>query len=720
MNWHERMNQAVDHIERHLQEGVDLDAVARIACQSPTSFQRTFSIVTEMSVSEYIRRRRMHLAAQELAGGGGKVLDVSLKYGYDSPEAFTRAFKEIHGMPPSSMRKDGSVPGRFPRIFFHMTVKGDVVMAYEPENSSVRITNLYREPMPAMRFIGKRYTEADLNAEGQLMDKWNELFQNGGIDLLTHLPGVPGYEGVAHTVYHNGGAPSYWIGMMCRQDTPVPDGFDSADFPEGDLATCWVRGYRDTGELYRPDVRSRCLSRIQDAGYALMREAQGEPYRWTFERYHPRRFFLPDDEGRITMDYCVYLADRLTEQDDPVPGMSGLLGLDGVSQPDVDTARIREDAPQDGQPEPDWVIPGVAPCCPDAECSLSMCALTTLFLKLEGIEEATPFPCAYHERICTTCGECDYATRTPNLARHHLRLYHFLLTVTGVGLMWGDPNESGEYDLKQTEGVVPPWLEDRFDVAMKAMGYEAIRLDKRNGGQDTFHHIADAVRSNRPVLMKLDDGPRWHVVVGFGLKTGALFALDTARHGGDHPAPAGAHDRHGLCVLTDWFRHLRKTVLVTGRSERTLSVGALYDRMIRRLETADGTTLKEMVPRMLDGVTQGSARSVAEYLNRLAGYVMEARWHAAEAFRGYLMGRAEGEADRAVLRACADLYCRTHDVCWKVWGALGVGPHTQFQLPGGISRMLQEADRRNTLKVLFAEMFANDAAVLAALRDLRA
>lgn len=107
MNWHERMNQAITFIEDHLLESVDFNQVSLIVGQSAINFQRTFSIITNISVHEYIRRRRMTLATFELQNSRSKVIDVALKYGYESPEAFTRAFKEIHGVPPSGARKEG-------------------------------------------------------------------------------------------------------------------------------------------------------------------------------------------------------------------------------------------------------------------------------------------------------------------------------------------------------------------------------------------------------------------------------------------------------------------------------------------------------------------------------------------------------------------------------------------------------------------------------------
>ena len=100
MNWYERINEAFDYIEDHLDSKIDLDKVANIMCQTTVSFQRTFSVFMNLSIYEYIRRRRMTLAAIELQTNAIKVIELAMKYGYDSPEAFARAFKEIHGISP--------------------------------------------------------------------------------------------------------------------------------------------------------------------------------------------------------------------------------------------------------------------------------------------------------------------------------------------------------------------------------------------------------------------------------------------------------------------------------------------------------------------------------------------------------------------------------------------------------------------------------------------
>ena len=92
MEWMKRLNQAVSYIEEHLTEEIDYEELAKIACCSTYHFQRMFSYIADVTLSEYIRRRRMSMAAAELSTGKEKIVDIALKYGYHSPTAFNRAF----------------------------------------------------------------------------------------------------------------------------------------------------------------------------------------------------------------------------------------------------------------------------------------------------------------------------------------------------------------------------------------------------------------------------------------------------------------------------------------------------------------------------------------------------------------------------------------------------------------------------------------------------
>ncbi|CAI6085477.1 AraC family transcriptional regulator [Cohnella sp. JJ-181] len=133
MDWLDRMNNAIDYIESNLTESISYEKIAQIACCSTYHFQRMFPFITGFPLSEYIRRRRLTLAAFDLQTTDIKVIDVAMKYGYDSPEAFARAFKALHGIVPVSARENGVSLKAFPRLSFHISIRGDVEMNYRIE-----------------------------------------------------------------------------------------------------------------------------------------------------------------------------------------------------------------------------------------------------------------------------------------------------------------------------------------------------------------------------------------------------------------------------------------------------------------------------------------------------------------------------------------------------------------------------------------------------------
>lgn len=131
MDWLDRMNGAVSFIEENLTEEINFEDVAKIACCSVYHFQRMFSFITDVPLSEYIRRRRLTFAAFELQNSDIKVIDLAVKYGYDSPVSFARAFQNQHGVTPTLARDKGVQLKAYPRMSFHITIKGDGEMNYK-------------------------------------------------------------------------------------------------------------------------------------------------------------------------------------------------------------------------------------------------------------------------------------------------------------------------------------------------------------------------------------------------------------------------------------------------------------------------------------------------------------------------------------------------------------------------------------------------------------
>ncbi|WP_096435659.1 AraC family transcriptional regulator [Alteribacter populi] len=130
MDLFENMNAAVSYIEAHLDEEINYEEVAKITCFSEHHFKRMFSFIAGISLTEYVRRRRLTLAAFVLKESDMRVIDVAIKYGYNSPDSFSRAFQTLHEVAPSSV-KNSDVPLKaYPRMTFQISIKGDVEMNY--------------------------------------------------------------------------------------------------------------------------------------------------------------------------------------------------------------------------------------------------------------------------------------------------------------------------------------------------------------------------------------------------------------------------------------------------------------------------------------------------------------------------------------------------------------------------------------------------------------
>tara|TARA_R110002072_G_scaffold284396_5_gene448759 strand:- start:100247 stop:100972 length:726 start_codon:yes stop_codon:yes gene_type:complete len=124
------MNLAIEYIEEHLSRDLAIDDVAEVACCSKYHFHRMFFAAFRVTFSEYVRRRRLTLAAVDIANGDGRIVDVALKYGYVSPNAFTRAFRNIHGFNPGKVRSSQGQLASYNRVFFPLQTTGVEKMNY--------------------------------------------------------------------------------------------------------------------------------------------------------------------------------------------------------------------------------------------------------------------------------------------------------------------------------------------------------------------------------------------------------------------------------------------------------------------------------------------------------------------------------------------------------------------------------------------------------------
>lgn len=243
MEWLTKMNAALRYLEDNLQGKVDYLEAARIACASLRRFQRMFAFVTDMTVDEYLRRRRMALAAQELLATDIRVTDIAAKYGYESPDAFTRAFRAFHGVSPTEVRRTGAAR-EYPPIQFCVEVRGGDTLLGDR-------TLIHMEELKNCRAVAFR-------ADGKTpeTDAWNKL-REWAVGRLSDYS-VRRYIGFAPHGHHPNGADEseheYCAMMLLNRDEGANGEFCGAKvtdapgglFLVGDVA---LNEYSEDGEV---------------------------------------------------------------------------------------------------------------------------------------------------------------------------------------------------------------------------------------------------------------------------------------------------------------------------------------------------------------------------------------------------------------------------------------------------------------------------------------
>jgi len=214
----ETLNASLQYLERHLLEDTDSEKVAKYVGLSRFYLERTFAALTGMSVSEYIRARRLTLAAQELIAAETKVIDLALKYGYDTPESFTKAFTRFHGVTPSSARRMSTMLRCQNPLAISIHMEGATRMDYKIE------------PMDAFTVVGveeKFHMDSSLQ---KIPKYWEEFFQKGLQEKVCPM------FGGCFDADANGYFP-YMIGEVLRPGMNVPEGMTTHEIP----AHTWAR-----------------------------------------------------------------------------------------------------------------------------------------------------------------------------------------------------------------------------------------------------------------------------------------------------------------------------------------------------------------------------------------------------------------------------------------------------------------------------------------------
>lgn len=186
MDWIAGIQRALDYTEAHLTEELDYESVAREAYSSPFHFQRVFGMLCGFSLGDYIRMRRLTLAAEDLLRTRNKVIDIALKYGYDTPESFSRAFLRFHGIAPTHARQGGTVKS-FSRLSVKLILSGGSTMDYRIEKKD------------ALRLICKKRQVIKPQGDTATVDIsafWGKCQKDGTMEAICKLGRFDNLNGV--------------------------------------------------------------------------------------------------------------------------------------------------------------------------------------------------------------------------------------------------------------------------------------------------------------------------------------------------------------------------------------------------------------------------------------------------------------------------------------------------------------------------------------------
>ncbi|KIL80750.1 AraC family transcriptional regulator [Bacillus badius] len=210
MAWIESLQRAIDYMEENLLEDITIDDIARKANSSGFHFQRTFSLLTDISVGEYLKRRRLTLAADELCRTNAKVIDVALKYGYRTPEAFTKAFRRQHGISPREARKLTGKLKSYNRLTIQVRLKGADPMQYKVANKE------------SFEVIGIKQTFPYANSENLagIPKMWEKVNRDGtsGVLISKNNGPVKGILGVCVDKNNEEKQMDYWIASASNEE----------------------------------------------------------------------------------------------------------------------------------------------------------------------------------------------------------------------------------------------------------------------------------------------------------------------------------------------------------------------------------------------------------------------------------------------------------------------------------------------------------------------
>lgn len=217
------LQRAIDYIEENLCDQLDYNIIATKAACSSFYFQRIFSVLCGVTLGEYIRNRRLTLAGSELVNTDERIIDIALKYGYDSPESFTRAFSKFHGLTPSDARKGGKNLKSFSRLSVQIIMKGGKCMNYKIIEK------------PSFKVLEKIEVQSVKDEENKhsIPDFWTRSRNDGTLKFLSEAAFKKDFIfGICYgSTEKNADSFEYAIGAVCNENYNAPDGYRVNEIP---------------------------------------------------------------------------------------------------------------------------------------------------------------------------------------------------------------------------------------------------------------------------------------------------------------------------------------------------------------------------------------------------------------------------------------------------------------------------------------------------------
>lgn len=213
VSWLEAIEKSIEYIEEHITENISAEDAAECVYMSPFYFQKGFSMLCGYTVAEYIRNRRLALAGCELLADKAKVIDVALKYGYDSPDSFTKAFTRFHGISPSKVQKGNVMIKTFAPLKINISLKGGYIMNYKIVKKE------------SFKVLGNPRRFSYETCKEEIPKFWKEHYESGKGKYVCGMFGVNIDEKMGGNDFE------YLIADAYNSEKEVPEGFEVRTVP---------------------------------------------------------------------------------------------------------------------------------------------------------------------------------------------------------------------------------------------------------------------------------------------------------------------------------------------------------------------------------------------------------------------------------------------------------------------------------------------------------